>query len=252
MSYTNELEDSLRACREIEKLLASGEINLETVQKKPEAAEKLDIIVSTDEEKDAFEAKIVDEEIVEEKIVEEDIEEKAESHPFLKSLLSILICLFTALLLALLITKFIAHHTSVEGSSMEHTLTDGDQIIVENISYYLHETERFDVIVFPHGEGVNYIKRIIGLPKETVQIVDGYVYINGKPLSDPLSNEVIEDGGLASEEILLGENEYFVLGDNRNGSMDSRTAEIGTVKRHQIRGKAWLRFYPFSQFGSIK
>ena len=135
---------------------------------------------------------------------------------------------------------------------METTLENGDQIIVENISYYRHEPERFDIIVFPNSEGVNYIKRIIGLPGETVQILDGFVYINGQQLDEAYGNEVIEDAGLAKDEIQLGASEYFVLGDNRNGSIDSRRAEVGNVKREQIKGKAWLRFYPFTRFGSIK
>lgn len=172
-------------------------------------------------------------------------------HPLLRTLLSLLICLFTALILTLVINQYVAHHTSVEGSSMEPTLVDGDRVIVENVSYRLHEPERFDIIVFPNAQGVNYIKRIIALPGETIQIIDGYIYINDEILDENYGNEVIVDPGLAADKIVLGQNEYFVLGDNRNGSIDSRREELGNVKREQIKGKAWLRFYPFSKIGNI-
>lgn len=179
------------------------------------------------------------------------MQNETQKHPLLKMFLSISICIFTALLLALIITQYVARHTSVEGSSMEPSLSDGDQIIVENISYYRHEPERFDVIVFPNGEGVNYIKRIIGLPGETVRIADGYIYINGELLNENYGNELIEEPGIASSGITLAEDEYFVLGDNRNASVDSRRTEVGNIHRTDIQGKAWLRLYPFGSAGSI-
>ena len=95
-------------------------------------------------------------------------------------------------------------------------------------------------------------KRIIGLPEETIQIKDGYVYINDKQLEEDYGKEIIEDSGLAVDKITLKKDEYFVLGDNRNGSIDSRRTDIGAVKREQIKGKAWLCFYPFTKFGTIK
>lgn len=168
-----------------------------------------------------------------------------------KLIIHILICLIIAFVLAVLITKLVAHHTSVEGSSMETTLKDGDQIIVENISYYLHEPERLDIIVFTNREGSHFIKRIIGLPGETVQIKEGRIYIDEKLFLDKFTSELIEDAGLAQEKIHLKKDEYFVLGDNRNGSMDSRSDKIGMVDRKQINGKAWFRFFPFSQCGMI-
>ena len=237
MSASNELEDSLQACREIQLQIGSE-------------------VTISDEEENLLETQ--DEIPVREE--EESREEKPlpdnnklpEQHPVLKFVLSILVCLFTALLLALLITTYVAHHTSVEGSSMEPTIEDGSQLVVEQISYYLHEPERFDVIVFPNNQGANYIKRIIGLPEETIQIKDGYVYINDKQLEEDYGKEIIEDSGLAVDKITLKKDEYFVLGDNRNGSIDSRRTDIGAVKREQIKGTAWLCFYPFTKFGTIK
>ena len=179
-------------------------------------------------------------------------EEYNEAHPTLHLLLNCLICIMAALLLSLIITKFVAHHTSVEGSSMESTLHSGDQLIVEKMSYYFTQPDRFDVIVFPYADNVSYIKRIIGLPGETIQIINGKIYIDGKILEENYGRETIEDPGLAAEEILLGEDEFFVLGDNRNASEDSRKAEVGTVKRSDIQGRAWIRFYPFDSFGTVK
>lgn len=135
---------------------------------------------------------------------------------------------------------------------MESTLENGDQLIVENVSYYFHEPERFDVIVFPYNQGVSYIKRIIGLPGETIQIKEGVIYINGEALKENYGKDTIRDAGLAKKKITLEEDEYFVLGDNRNASIDSRRLEVGPVKRSKIKGKAWLRFYPFSSFGTIE
>ena len=237
MSASNELEDSLQACREIQ-LQIGSEVTI------PDEEEKL---LETQDEIPVRE----EEESREEKPLP-DNNKLPEQHPVLKFVLSILVCLFTALLLALLITTYVAHHTSVEGSSMEPTIEDGSQLVVEQISYYLHEPERIEVIVFPNNQGANYIKRIIGLPEETRQIKDGYVYINDKQLEEDYGKEIIEDSGLAVDKITLKKDEYFVLGDNRNGSIDSRRTDIGAVKREQIKGKAWLCFYPFTKFGTIK
>lgn len=112
---------------------------------------------------------------------------------------------------------FVAQRTQVSGASMETTLSDGDQLIVDKISYQFREPERFEIIVFPYQyeAGTYYIKRIIGLPGETVQILDGSVYINGEKLEEHYGNEVMEEAGIAAEPVTLGVDEYFVLGDNR-------------------------------------
>ena len=143
----------------------------------------------------------------------------------------------------------------VIGSSMEHTLYDGDNIIVDKISYRFHEPERFDVIVFPyqHEEDTHYIKRVIGLPGESVRIdEEGTIFINGEELQESYGSEVIKSPGLAAEEILLGTDEYFVLGDNRNASADSRDPQVGNVKRDTIVGKAWLRIWPLNKIEFIR
>ena len=154
-----------------------------------------------------------------------------------------------------LIITFVGQRTSVSGHSMETTLQDGDQLIVDKISYRFRDPKRYDIIVFPYQyeENTYYIKRIIGLPGETVQVVDGYVYINGSRLeSDIYGNELMDDPMAASQPITLGEDEYFVLGDNRNHSQDSRDPSVGEVKKDTIMGKAWVRIYPFDKMGVIR
>ena len=154
-----------------------------------------------------------------------------------------------------LIITFVGQRTSVSGHSMETTLQDGDQLIVDKISYRFRDPKRYDIIVFPYQyeENVYYIKRIIGLPGETVQVKDGYVYINGEKLeSDIYGKEVMQSAGIATEPITLGDDEYFVLGDNRNNSSDSRDPSVGILKRKDLLGRAWVRIYPFDKVGVIR
>ena len=153
-----------------------------------------------------------------------------------------------------LIVTFVGQRTEVSGSSMETTLSSGDQLIVDKISYRFRDPKRYDIVVFPYRyeENTYYIKRIIGLPGETVQIVDGMVYLNGSPLNEHYGNEVIEDPGSAAEPITLGDDEYFVLGDNRNNSQDSRASNVGLIHRDELLGRAWVRILPLDQFGVIK
>lgn len=173
----------------------------------------------------------------------------------LKEILSISLYLLIVVAISFLVIKFVVQRTEVIGSSMNTTLSDGDNLILDKISYRVHDPERFDIIVFPFrapNDNRNYIKRIIGLPGETVQIDDnGTIYINGDVLSESYGLEVIKNPGLASEKIILGAGEYFVLGDNRNNSEDSRFPDVGVVKREEIIGKAWLRIYPFNQIGFV-
>ncbi len=153
-----------------------------------------------------------------------------------------------------LILHFVGQRTVVDGSSMNDTLIDGDNLIVEKLSYRFGNPQRFDIIVFKPYEDSSeyYIKRIIGLPGETVRIdYAGTIYINGEVLEEDYGKETIQRPGRAAEEIQLGENEYFVLGDNRNNSTDSRYERVGNVKRSSIVGKAWLRIWPFKSFGFL-
>ena len=165
--------------------------------------------------------------------------------------------LYIVLIIALTwtVVTFVGQRTEVSGSSMETTLSDKDQLIVDKMTYRFRDPKRYDIVVFPYQyqDNTYYIKRIIGLPGETVQVVDGYVYINGSRLeSDIYGNELMDDPMAASQPITLGEDEYFVLGDNRNHSQDSRDPSVGEVKKDTIMGKAWVRIYPFDKMGVIR
>lgn len=152
-----------------------------------------------------------------------------------------------------LIVTFVGQRTKVSGDSMLPTLHDGDNLIVDKITYVFRDPERYEVIVFPYRrmEDTFYIKRIIGLPGETVQIIDGYVYINGKKLNENYGREVMIDAGIAAQPITLGKDEYFVLGDNRNHSSDSRNSGVGLIHEDEIIGRALLRIWPLNRFGVI-
>lgn len=170
------------------------------------------------------------------------------------------VCILLAYFIASVVTHYVAHQTWVEGDSMEPTLTDGDSIIIQKVSYYMESPKRYDVVVFPvvseneEGQETNtyYVKRVIGLPEETVQIWDGKVYIDGKELkNDKYCLSEILDAGNAVKPITLGKDEYFVLGDNRNMSTDSRSDFVGLVKKEDIEGKVFMRIWPFSHWGLI-
>lgn len=175
----------------------------------------------------------------------------------MKEFLNTAIYLLCVLGAVWLVITFVGQRTEVEGASMENTLHNGDNLIVDKLSYRFRDPERFDIIVFPFQYQTNtyYIKRIIGLPGETVQIMeDGSIYINDQKMEESYGREVIqpETIGRAAEPIILGEDEYFVMGDNRNNSSDSRTDIVGNIKREDIIGKAWLRIWPLSDFGVLK
>ena len=180
------------------------------------------------------------------------IEEEEKTSPF-KELAGMLLYMGIVLGVTFLIITFVGQRTHVSGESMENTLDDGDQLIVDKLTYRFRDPERFDIIVFPfhYRENTYYIKRIIGLPGETVQIEDGTIYINGEVLEEAYGREVMQDPGIAAEPIALGEDEYFVLGDNRNNSSDSREPSVGNITGDEIVGKAVLRIWPLNRLGFL-
>lgn len=151
--------------------------------------------------------------------------------------------------LAWAIVYFAFEETNMVGESMNPTLQSSDMILINKLSYRLKEPERFDIIVFKKdGKEHSYysIKRIVGLPGETVIIRDGKVYIDGSELIETVIVDSMNLAGLAAEEVILDEDEYFVLGDNRNESEDSRFANVGNVVRDEIIGTAWIRVNKFA------
>ena len=184
------------------------------------------------------------------------------SNRVITNVIIVLICVAIAYFAAAFLTNFVMYETTVDGESMEMALDDGDSLLVQKISYYFKDPQRYDVIVFSmrdsytstedHENKKYLVKRVIGLPGETVQIMDGCVYINGEKLEDDHygSDIPIEQAGIASDPQTLGENQYFVLGDNREVSEDSR--EFGIINKSNIEGKAFLRIWPFRHLGSVK
>lgn len=173
----------------------------------------------------------------------------------LREILSTSLYILFVLCAVYLVIHFVGQRTQVLGSSMEPKLSSEDNLIVDKISYRFHDPERYDIIVFPYRyeKDTFYIKRIIGLPGETVQIDDdGNILINDEILAEGYGKEVIRNPGRAYEEIRLGDNEYFVMGDNRNNSTDSRDPSVGNITREEIIGRAWLRIWPLNKFGLIK
>ncbi|WP_035765964.1 signal peptidase I [Butyrivibrio sp. NC2002] len=133
----------------------------------------------------------------------------------------------------------------VIGDSMEEALYNGKTVLVDRIIYKFMAPSRGDVIVFlPNGNEKShfYVKRVVAVPGETVQIKDGVLYIDGEPAPNDGEYDKMEEAGIAENEISLGSGEFFVLGDNRNSSEDSRSANIGVVKSSTIEGKAWFFF----------
>lgn len=175
----------------------------------------------------------------------------------MKEIISTLAYLLGVLCLTWLVITFVGQRTEVDGSSMEPMLSDGDNLIVDKITYRFSDPKRFDIIVFPfqYQENTYFIKRIIGLPGETVQIDEqGNIYINGELLPESYGREVIqpENVGIAINSIVLGEDEYFVMGDNRNNSQDSRTEIVGNIRRKDIVGRAWVRIWPLAKIGILR
>lgn len=166
--------------------------------------------------------------------------------------------LLLAVALTWFILTFVGQRTTVDGESMYPTLNDKDELIVEKVSYRFGKPERYDIVVLNYykkrdAEPEHYIKRVIGLPGETVSIEDGIVYINDEPLEEIYGyyagDMIMSAYNLEDNPMTLGDDEYFVLGDNRNNSLDSR--KIGAIKESDIIGKAVLRLYPFDTFGTI-
>lgn len=159
-----------------------------------------------------------------------------------------------AVLLAFTFVYFVGLRTSAVGQSMAETIYNGDNVLVNRFVYVVSDPKPNDIIVFrPNGNEKShlYIKRVIAVPGDEVQIIKGVVYVNGEVFSEAVDVASIEEAGIANEPIVLGDDEYFVLGDNRNNSEDSRFANIGNVKKEHIIGKVWFRIASWSEFGFL-
>lgn len=183
---------------------------------------------------------------------------RIETTPTVKKIIKEIVIWLLLIVLTITASYFITTNifvkTAVAGVSMEPTLMEGQVVIVNKIEYYLKSPRRNDVIVYKQSnrEHSYYeIKRVIGLPGETVKIKNGIIYINDEVLKEKVKTETIENAGLAEEGIKLDDNEYFVLGDNRNDSEDSRFASVGNVLKNEILGKAVATEKPFTLVDSL-
>lgn len=159
--------------------------------------------------------------------------------------------LVIAVALALVIIVFVAQAFVVQGSSMEPTLHNGERLLVDKLSYRFREPQRGEIVVFkyPADPSHRYIKRIIGLPGDTVRISNGVVYINDTPIEENYTLEpAISDFG----QVAVPPGHYFVLGDNRNNSEDSRYPDVGFVPRNLMVGRAVFVFWPLGRLGLVR
>lgn len=162
--------------------------------------------------------------------------------------------LVIVVIIAAVLVYFAGMKVTVVGNSMGTPLPDGCQILVNRFTYNLSDPKTGDVVVFlPNGnvKSHHYVKRVVGVPGDKVQIRDGILYVNGETF-DNEDTEIIKNPGIAAEEITVKDGEFFVLGDNRNSSEDSRYANIGNVKKEYITGKAWLIVRPFKKLGRVR
>lgn len=172
-----------------------------------------------------------------------------------KKIVETVIFIAVAALLIFGIPKFVMQRVDVKGDSMETTLHDKDVLLVEKVTRYFGAIDRYDIIVFYPDEktkkanGDYNIKRVIGLPGETVQIVGQTILINGEPLEEAYGSTEMKIAGVAEQPLKLGKDEYFVLGDNREVSLDSR--RNGPVPLSRIEGKLLLRIFPLKRFGTV-
>lgn len=196
-----------------------------------------------------------------EKVSEELLKQESqyeERHNWKGFIIEAIVWICIACICMFVVPKYVMQRTVVSGNSMQNTLHNNDNLIVEKVSRYFKDFDRFDIIIFfpehlPEYNGDEYyVKRVIGLPGETIQIIGSDIYINGEILEENYGKDPIEMAGIAANPIKLGKNEYFVLGDNRGASQDSRYPEVGVVHKSSIEGKAILRIWPLNKFGLLK
>ena len=155
---------------------------------------------------------------------------------------------------AVLLVAFFGHRISNSGDAMTPSIRNGEVVLVDRLVIDMKELSRGQIVAFrPNGnkEVHFYIRRVAGLPGETVQIKEGKLYIDGEELEEDYKTSAIKEAGLAAEKVKLKSQEYFVLGDNRLSSMDSRSVEVGNVKKTEIEGRAWFIASPLRHFGFV-
>ena len=166
-----------------------------------------------------------------------------QENTFLLNICKTVMDIVMVVLAAYVIVSFACTRTTISGGSMEDTIKNEDTVLINRFAYAFGSPKRFDCIAFEPdaiGSSKLYVKRVVGLPGETIQIKEGHIYINGNILENDINDTYIVTAGMAINEIHLGEDEYFCLGDNRNNSEDSRFSSIGMIKKEHIVGKVWM------------
>lgn len=173
---------------------------------------------------------------------------------FFKAIRSWLLLVFVAIITGYAMATFFVQSVTVIGPSMEKTLSDGEVCLINKFEYRVHGIKRYDVVAYKlvDSDGYYDIKRVYGLPGETVCIKDGKIYINDEELVDRPINDVILTSGIANEKIVLGKDEYFILGDNINNSEDSRFSNVGNVSSTEIKGKVTYVISPEGKRRKVK
>lgn len=184
--------------------------------------------------------------------------EMLETHLEDKKVRNILIWIFeiaVVFVFSILVGIFLFQSVTMQESAMEPTLSVGDRFFVNRVVYKFSSPQRGDLIVFKTSgsdDAALHISRVIGLPGERIQISNGKVLIDGEVYEEDLELADIRNAGIASSAVSLESGEYFVLGDNRNNSEDSRYGDIGNVKKKYIVGKLWFTISPREKIGFLK
>ena len=165
------------------------------------------------------------------------------------------IYVFILIFVLFIAPNYIVEKVLIDGTSMENSLHDGEHVLIEKVSRYFNGPQRYEIVVFTKVHGTyqkTYVKRVIGLPGESVQILGDRIFINGEEIAEDFGKDPIDYAGIAAEPIFLGEDEYFVLGDNRKVSVDSRDSKVGVVTKDELDGVIFLRVAPWSVFGEVE
>jgi len=182
-------------------------------------------------------------------------EKKKINIPIIREVFIWIVECIIVLAIAFVLVYFVGLRTSVVGQSMAPTLENKQEILINRFIYLVTDPKPNDIVVFlPNGNEKShyYVKRVIAVPGDTIQIIDGEIYVNDELFEEEGEFPPVLDAELAAEPVTLGQDEYFVLGDNRNNSEDSRYANIGNVKKDYMIGKAWFIVSPYENLGFIK
>ncbi len=181
-----------------------------------------------------------------------DVEKVNKKHTG-RFILNTLFIIFAAVVLGYGLVQFCVQTVYMTGPSMESTISDGDELVLNKLAYKFGKIRRYDIVAIKRIGSKDYydIKRVVGLPGDTISVVAGRLVINGKHTNDDYSFSYINSPGLLDESIVLGDEEYFILGDNTSNSEDSRFINYGNVQKSEIKGKVMYRIFPEETRGNI-